>query len=157
MPRFGASPSSTDHQVQIETGAGDAKAGGLDAHAAAAAVQLALHKFDWKTSKADKAKKTPVNVSQLSSDASSSASGSKEASAKELGWETGLVFSQSQNLARELMDTPANLMTPTIFTERAKKEFQGLDNVTLNVHDEGERPVRLVRSLDQLSSMTGCS
>ena len=35
------------------------------------------------------------------------------------------------------MDTPANLMTPTIFSDRAKKEFEGVANVTLNVYDEG--------------------
>jgi len=119
--------------VQIETGAGDAAAGGLDAHAAAVAVQLALHKFDWKTGKADKAKKVPVNASQLSSAESKKSSGG---SGKDLDWESGLAFSYSQNLARELMDTPANLMTPTVFTERAKKEFEGLSNVTLNIHDE---------------------
>ena len=28
-------------------------------------------------------------------------------------------------------------MTPTIFAERAKKEFEGVSNVTVNVHDEG--------------------
>lgn len=35
------------------------------------------------------------------------------------------------------MDTPANMMTPTIFAERAKKEFTGIEGITLNVHDEG--------------------
>lgn len=35
------------------------------------------------------------------------------------------------------MDTPANLMTPTVFAERAKKEFNGVGGVTVNVYDEG--------------------
>lgn len=35
------------------------------------------------------------------------------------------------------MDTPANLMTPTVFAERAEKEFKDLEGVTVNVYDEG--------------------
>lgn len=105
----------------------------MNPHAAAAAVQLALHRFDWKTSKADIEKKTPVNVSLLGQSNSASSS-----DAKNLDWKTGEVFAYSQNLARELMDTPANLMTPTIFTERAKKELEGLAGITVNVHDESE-------------------
>jgi len=118
-------------EVEIETGSGHNN-GGLDAHAAAVGLQLALHRFDWKTSSADKAKKAPVSISQ----AGSSSSSSETADAKTLSWKTGQIYSQCQNLARELQDTPANLMTPTIFAERAKKEFEGVSNVTVNVHDE---------------------
>lgn len=115
-------------EVAVETGC----ASGLDAHAAATGINLALHKFDWKTSKSDKEKKTPVSVSSSGgSDTSSFKDGGKT-----LDWATGSLYSTSQNLARELMETPANLMTPTIFAERAKKEFEGLDNVTVNIHDE---------------------
>lgn len=35
------------------------------------------------------------------------------------------------------MDTPANLMTPTVFAERAQKEFNGVEGITVNVYDEG--------------------
>jgi aminopeptidase len=90
-----------------------------------------LHKFDWKTSKADIEKKTPVTVSVVGDDAFTS-------DAKKLNWTTGETFAYAQNMARELMDTPANLMTPTIFADRATEEFSGLDNVTVNVYDEGE-------------------
>ena len=31
-------------------------------------------------------------------------------------------------------------MTPTIFAERARTEFEGVDNVTINVYDEGMGP-----------------
>ena len=117
-------------QVAVETGS----TAELDAHAAATGINLALHKFDWKTSKSDKEKKTPVSVSSSAgSDTSSFKDGGKT-----LDWATGSLYSTSQNLARELMETPANLMTPTVFAERAKKEFEGLENVTVNIHDEGE-------------------
>lgn len=34
------------------------------------------------------------------------------------------------------METPANLMTPTIFSETVKSEFDGVSNVEYIVHDE---------------------
>lgn len=33
------------------------------------------------------------------------------------------------------METPANRMTPTIFCETAKKQFEGVANVTMEAHD----------------------
>ena len=53
-----------------------------------------------------------------------------------LDWSTGLVYGQAQNLARELMETPANLMTPTLFCERIQKEFRSIDNVEIQVWDK---------------------
>jgi leucyl aminopeptidase len=32
-------------------------------------------------------------------------------------WEKGVIKAQAQNVARNLADTPANLMTPTIFAQ----------------------------------------
>lgn len=55
----------------------------------------------------------------------------------ELNWSTGLVFGRAQNLARELMETPANIMTPTAFCERIQKEFEGIPNVEIHVRDRG--------------------
>ncbi|KAI9152591.1 hypothetical protein H9P43_009383 [Blastocladiella emersonii ATCC 22665] len=49
---------------------------------------------------------------------------------------TGRVLAQSQNLARYLMETPANLMTPRLFAETALNEFKDLGGVTVKVHDE---------------------
>lgn len=42
---------------------------------------------------------------------------------------------QSQNLARELKETPANLMTPTIFCERATALFKDCPNVEIRIRD----------------------
>ena len=41
-------------------------------------------------------------------------------------------------VARELKETPANRMTPTIFCDRAKKEFEGVANVEIFARELGE-------------------
>lgn len=115
-------------------------------------LKLALHRFDWKTSKADKEKKTPVSIAEAGS---GSESGASAEGGKTLNWSTGNLYSECQNLARELQDTPANLMTPTIFAERAKKEFEGVANVTVNVHDECEPKITLPRGV-QLKEFANC-
>ncbi|KAJ8085173.1 hypothetical protein PM082_003959 [Marasmius tenuissimus] len=51
-------------------------------------------------------------------------------------WERGKVYAYSQNLARTLAELPANMITPTAFCERAKKEFEGVENVEIIVRDE---------------------
>lgn len=50
-------------------------------------------------------------------------------------FETGLIQGKAQNLARILMETPSNHMTPTKFVERFLKEVeaQGLDSKKLHV------------------------
>ncbi|KAJ3540499.1 hypothetical protein NMY22_g4275 [Coprinellus aureogranulatus] len=99
-----------------------------DPHAAAVAAYLAQYKFTLKTSPPsqfdprskepakDKIKFSPVEASK--------------------DWDRGVVYAQAQNLARTLMEYPANMMTPTIFTERVKKEFEGVANVEIIVRDE---------------------
>lgn len=52
------------------------------------------------------------------------------------GWERGTILASAQNFARTLMDTPANLMTPTIFAETIKKRYQGIKNLEVIAHDE---------------------
>eukprot|EP01134_Creolimax_fragrantissima_P008005 CFRG8005T1 len=47
--------------------------------------------------------------------------------ALESAWERGIVLGEAQNHARRLMDTPANLMTPTLFALEAKKLFLSHD------------------------------
>jgi cytosol aminopeptidase len=42
----------------------------------------------------------------------------------------------AQNLARVLMETPANLMTPTIFARKAQEELQNVENVDIKVRDK---------------------
>lgn len=51
-------------------------------------------------------------------------------------WKKGVVYGQAQNFCKALMDTPANLMTPTIFCETVKSKFAGLSNVEITIHDE---------------------
>ncbi|KAL6262665.1 hypothetical protein P5V15_005458 [Pogonomyrmex californicus] len=50
-------------------------------------------------------------------------------------WREGLIKAKAQNWARELADTPANLMTPTIFSQRV---FEVLTNlgIDVQVHDK---------------------
>lgn len=51
-------------------------------------------------------------------------------------WKKGVVYGEAQNFCKSLMDTPANLLTPTVFCEKIKEKFAGLSNVELTVHDE---------------------
>lgn len=53
-----------------------------------------------------------------------------------LSWQTGKVYAEAQNWARELKETPANLLTPTIFCKLVEEKFKGLHNVSLVAHDE---------------------
>ncbi|KAJ2832884.1 hypothetical protein FBU31_002003 [Coemansia sp. 'formosensis'] len=87
------------------------------AHAAGEAASLASYSFNrFKTTqKADE---------ELSITSASSAE-----------WDAGRVYADAQNFARELMDTPANFMTPTEFARRITQDLS-LPNVTVNVHDE---------------------
>lgn len=45
------------------------------------------------------------------------------------------IYGRAQNLARELMELPANICTPTYFCDRAAKEFEGLANTSVEAHD----------------------
>ncbi|KAI8967529.1 cytosol aminopeptidase family, catalytic domain-containing protein [Mycotypha africana] len=51
-------------------------------------------------------------------------------------WEIGQIYGTSQNVARMLMTTPANLMTPKLFAEEVAYLLAGLENVDIKVHDE---------------------
>lgn len=51
-------------------------------------------------------------------------------------WKKGVILGNAQNFCKALMDTPANLLTPTIFCNTVKEKFNGLSNVDLLVHDE---------------------
>ncbi|KAG6853179.1 hypothetical protein C0991_006319 [Blastosporella zonata] len=100
----------------------------VDPQAAAVAAHLALYKFSLKTappSRFNPNLKEPIpeklNFSPIQA--------SKE-------WDRGVIYANSQNFARTLMELPANMMTPTKFTERVKAEFAGLKNVEIIVRDE---------------------
>lgn len=51
-------------------------------------------------------------------------------------WETGQIYGASQNVARMLMTSPANLMTPKLFSEEVAYLLAGLENIDIEVHDE---------------------
>ena len=55
------------------------------------------------------------------------ASGDQEA------WQRGVLFASGQNLARHLMETPANEMTPTRFAEIIEKNLRSASSKT-DVH-----------------------
>ncbi|KAG8694513.1 hypothetical protein FRC09_009802 [Ceratobasidium sp. 395] len=94
-------------------------------HAAAEGAHLGLFKFNHlKTAKNDVV--PPVDVLPPSSSPSSG----------ELNWDTGVTYAKAQNLARELMELPANMLTPHLFCERIKKEFEGVKNVELIVREK---------------------
>lgn len=48
-------------------------------------------------------------------------------------WRRGVILGEGQNLARHLMETPANHMTPTKFAEIAEQKLGSLDKVTVTV------------------------
>jgi aminopeptidase len=99
-----------------------------DAHAAAVAAHLARYKFTLKTDSPSPFKpdlKEPVPEKLKFEPLENS----KE-------WDTGVVYANAQNFARTLMELPANMMTPTAFTEHVKAQFAGIPNVEIIVRDE---------------------
>ncbi|CAB5377204.1 unnamed protein product [Rhizophagus irregularis] len=57
-------------------------------------------------------------------------------SIQDFTWETGLIYADAQNFARTLGNSPANHMTPTIFTENVKSFLKDLPKVEIIVRDE---------------------
>ncbi|KAJ1670038.1 hypothetical protein GGF38_001805, partial [Coemansia sp. RSA 25] len=93
------------------------------AHAAGEAASLAAYSFTaFKTQKAaDDSSGRPLSIS-------SADEGSE--------WRAGQIYADAQNFARELMATPANFMTPSIFAQRVQDELGALPGVRVNVYDE---------------------
>lgn len=89
----------------------------LNAHGAGEGSVLAQFSFDKCKSKKDE----DVHVGPFTESAD---------------WETGQIYGASQNVARMLMTTPANLMTPKIFSEEVAYLLAGLENVEVIVRDE---------------------
>ncbi|KAL0567710.1 hypothetical protein V5O48_014282 [Marasmius crinis-equi] len=109
--------------VQVEV---DAK---VDPHAAAVAANLAAYDFTLKTAPAPSRFNPNLKQPYPAKYQFKPTEQSKE-------WDRGSVYAYSQNFARTLMELPANIITPTEFCERAKKEFEGIENVELIVRDE---------------------
>jgi len=89
-----------------------------DAEAASEGVNLGLYSYD----QLKKEKTTPVNTSLLGKGDSAS-------------WDLVKTLADGQNIARNLMDTPANLMTPTIFAKEASRILTA-EGVTVVAHDQ---------------------
>ncbi|KAI0742211.1 leucine aminopeptidase [Daedaleopsis nitida] len=97
----------------------------FDPHAAAVGAHLARYHFTLKTQPTSAfdprlAKPLPETLSLSPRKPSSE-------------WDTGAVYAEAQNLARTLMEYPANMMTPT--ANRIKAEAAGLANLEVIVRD----------------------
>jgi len=90
-----------------------------DEEAVAEGAHLALWSYD--VLKAKKSTLKDLKIKQLSQEDTSS-------------WSSGVKKAKGQNLARTLMETPANYMTPTLFAQRAKSELEPID-VEVKAHD----------------------
>ncbi|GAA5981624.1 hypothetical protein JCM10908_004544 [Rhodotorula pacifica] len=106
------------------------------AHAAAVGATLADFQWNLKTTSDAKAKLEKVEIAPLGDGKQTQVDSDKAQDGRiGLDWETGRVYGEAQNFARVLMETPANKCTPTLFCEAAKKQFEGVANVELKVHD----------------------
>lgn len=111
----------------------------ISEHDAAVSSNLALFNFSLQTKEKD-----PVPTVQCAA--------VEPATGSDLNWQTGSLYANGQNLARELMELPANMLTPTAFCERIVKEFQGLNNVEIHVRDKAwaeEKGMRVFLSVAQ--------
>ncbi|XP_068925345.1 cytosol aminopeptidase isoform X2 [Petaurus breviceps papuanus] len=91
-----------------------------DAQAAAEGAILGLYEFDELKQK----KKTVVSAQLYGSDGDEA-------------WQKGVVFANGQNLARHLMETPANEMTPTRFAEIIEQKLKSVsNNATVHVRNK---------------------
>jgi len=105
-------------------------------HAAAVGATVSTFHYSLKTKKEAVEKRTPISYKPLNEQLVQLPIEKPSGKLIGLDWSTGLVYGQAQNLARELMETPANLITPTLFCERIQKEFRSIDNVEIQVWDK---------------------
>jgi aminopeptidase len=90
------------------------------ARGASEGTHLGQYTFDQL--KSEKSRKIPAEVTLVGL-------GSEE-------WNVGKIYADAQNLARRLAETPANLMTPTIFCKEAQVALDGIQNLTVKVHEK---------------------
>ncbi|KAI8060706.1 cytosol aminopeptidase family, catalytic domain-containing protein [Gongronella butleri] len=107
----------------------DVKAVGVDvsvsAHGAAEGAVLAQFSFD--KLKKEKSRQKDMQLIPFSKAADGDDG---------LSFESGQIYGASQNLARMLMTSPSNLMTPKLFSEEVAYLLAGLENTEVIVHDE---------------------
>ncbi|CAG8443211.1 7211_t:CDS:10 [Diversispora eburnea] len=96
-------------------------------HGAAEGATLGLYSFD--SLKSENNRKSPINIEPIGVS-------SKIKSSEELSWDTGLIYATAQNNARELAETPANLMTPTHFVSKVRSFLKDNSNVKVIVHEK---------------------
>uniref|UniRef100_A0A8C0ECZ5 Cytosol aminopeptidase n=1 Tax=Bubo bubo TaxID=30461 RepID=A0A8C0ECZ5_BUBBB len=90
-----------------------------DAQAAAEGAVLGLHEYNEL-----KQKKKPVVTPQLHGSAESEA------------WQKGVTYAEGQNLARYLMEAPANYITPIKFAEHIEQKLRSFSNVKVHIRPE---------------------
>ncbi|NXS55284.1 AMPL aminopeptidase, partial [Brachypteracias leptosomus] len=90
-----------------------------DAQAAAEGAVLGLHEYNEL-----KQKKKPVVTPQLHGSAESEA------------WQRGVTYAEGQNLARYLMEAPANYITPIKFAEHIEQKLRSFSNVKVHIRPE---------------------
>jgi aminopeptidase len=95
-----------------------------DAQAVAEGTFLGLHKY--KKEKDE----TPVTVQHFTTEAAAVASAQVQA------WELGSKLAEVQNFTRVLAETPSNLMTPTIFVNRAKEKLAAFDRIKIEAREK---------------------
>ncbi|NWI20767.1 AMPL aminopeptidase, partial [Crypturellus soui] len=91
-----------------------------DAQAAAEGAVLGLHEYNEL-----KQKKKTIVTPQL------------HGSAEDEAWQRGVLYAEGQNLARYLMEAPANFITPTKFAECIEQKLQSFSS-TVKVHKRPE-------------------
>ncbi|KAI8997654.1 cytosol aminopeptidase family, catalytic domain-containing protein [Pilobolus umbonatus] len=97
-----------------------------DVHASAEGAVLAQFSFDkLKQKKVEDSDDKIVEPYMLKDDANI-----------QKQWDIGQVYGASQNVARMLMTSPANIMTPKVFSEEVAYLLAGLENIDIQVHDE---------------------
>lgn len=116
----------------------DVSGDGVDARDAAVAAHLAAYKFDLKTDSSsrpgDEGRFRKLKFEPLYEGGKEEGEGERV----EKAWREGEVYAEAQNLARTLMELPANRLTPTVFAERIQREFSAIANVEVVVRDAGE-------------------
>ena len=90
----------------------------------AMAEGASLSKFVFDCLKQEDKKQGPLSITVHEPSGSSSV---------KQDWEKGWILGEGQNFARELMETPANLLTPRLFAEKVTERLSRLASVEVIV------------------------
>lgn len=106
-------------EIEVET-CGDAQASAEGSH-------LSLHSYDELRQEKDRKPAVAVHLFLSRADQGSEAAEN---------WGRGETLARAQNFARYLMESPANMMTPTIFCDKVRENLAQLPNCTVVVRDQ---------------------